>query len=59
MGWKGVDSYRLAQYIDQGRARMNKREFRVPQNAENFLSIWATNSFSERTQLHVVSERVS
>jgi len=56
MEWKGVDWMELSQDKVQWRALVNAvMKLRVPQKAGDFLTSWATVSFSRRTLFHGVS----
>jgi hypothetical protein len=51
--WDGMDWIDLAQDRDQWRALVDiVMDLRVPQNAGNFLSIYAIGGFSRKAQLH-------
>jgi len=55
VGWRGVNRIALARVMDRWPALVNAvMNFRVPQNAGNFLTSRGTVSFSGRTLLHIV-----
>jgi hypothetical protein len=59
-GWSGMDWIDLAQYQDRWKAFVNTvMNFRVPENAEKFLSGCTTDGCLRRAQLQEVCKLVS